>query len=493
MVAAVALVGGLASLTAAGCGDDGDGGAGGSGGTVCEGGVLDADGNCVAKCDPAKCVAGNVCAENACRLPCDAHSECYPGTQACVPALEDDTGRVVHVCKETGRVAAPAGGFPYGTYGTACFFGEADCATQLACPNGLECDPTACPDCELALDLCPNEDGTGCNLGRCASSGEACVFNTCDCASEGTPFTCITAGEGDAEAYCTHHDCSDDSQCPSGFFCGETRDRREICGTMKGNSNFCGGETVEPCVDPSEFNAGGAELFEGSLCLLRKTCLERESCIPCNHNLDCSWSEAQVCTQHAGGNACARICAGPADCLADEDCLPYNPAALAGEGPGFCADAPGVPCALDADCAGGTCLPIAGTCAAHPRFDCAQDGDCPLPGDVCTPRSVCVPKSGACDASDAPADKFCFHCTKDTDCGGPETTMGCLEVSSGGARACLDLSFPNACTSDADCPLSPSGNPGECLDEAEGVEPGSSAYQKCYFPFDDVAERFSCW
>jgi hypothetical protein len=497
MVAAAAFVGALASVSAVGCGDDVQG-TGGSGGAICDGGVFDEDGNCVAKCDPAKCVEGNVCADNACRLPCDGHSECFPGSQACVPAIEDDTGRVINVCKDTGRLAAPAGAYPQGTYGTSCFFGEADCAVQLGCPNGLECDPNSCADCEIAADLCPTEDGVGCNFGRCASTGELCVYNTCNCAlvsdgGEATPFTCISAGEGDAEGYCTHHDCSDDTQCPSGFLCSETRDPREICGTMKGNSNVCGGESLEDCVEPGQFNANGAEFFEGSLCLLRKTCLERESCSPCEHNLDCSWSEAQVCTQHAGANVCARVCTGAGDCLADEDCVPYNPAALVGEMPGFCAGAPGVPCALNEDCEGGSCLPVAGTCEASPRFDCAQDADCPTEGDVCAPRSVCVPKSGACDASDAAGDKFCFHCTKDSDCGGPETTMGCTEVSSGGVRACLDLSFSTACTVDADCPLAPSGKPGECLDEAEGVDPGSSLYQKCYFPFDDVEERFTCW
>jgi hypothetical protein len=104
-----------------------------------------------------------------------------------------------------------------------------------------------------------------------------------------------------------------------------------------------------------------------------------------------------------------------------------------------------------------------------------------------------VPASGACDASDAPGDKFCYHCTKDSDCGGPETTMACLEVSSGGEYGCYDLSFSTPCTVDTDCPMSPSGAHGECLDEAEGVDPGSNAYQKCYVPFNDAEGRFSCW
>jgi len=496
MVTAAAFVVGLGSAGATGCGDEvsGAGGGGGGGNIVCDGGVIDDQGNCVAKCDPAKCIEGNICANNACRLPCDTHAECYPGSQACVPALEDDTGRLVNVCENVGRVAAPLGAYPQGTYATTCFFGEQECSAQIACPNGLECDPNSCADCELDMDACPNEDGTGCNQGKCASTGEICIFNTCDIA-ECTPFTCITAGEGDAEAYCTHHDCADDSACPAGFTCGETRDPRQICNTMKGNTALCGGPTMDPCVDPSQFNAGGAQLYEGSLCLLRKTCLERGDCAPCDHNLDCSFSDAQVCTQHAGSNVCARICTGPGDCLPDEICSPYDPAALnGGQYPGFCAEAPGVPCALNKDCASESCLPIVGTCGLSPRFDCAQDGDCPTEGDTCQPRSVCVPASGACDASDAPGDKFCFHCTKDSDCGDASSNLACVVVS-GSESACLALPIADGpdCTVDDDCPTSPSGAHGECLDEPEGVDPGTDVYHKCYFPFDDVAGRFSCW
>ena len=58
----------FSAIGVAGCGDDegegtGGSGQGGSGGIICEGGIVDEDGNCIAKCDPAKCVANNVCAD----------------------------------------------------------------------------------------------------------------------------------------------------------------------------------------------------------------------------------------------------------------------------------------------------------------------------------------------------------------------------------------------------------------------------------------------
>jgi hypothetical protein len=488
---AVALLA-VAAMSATGCGDDGGTtGGGGSGGTICDGGVFDADGNCVAKCDPSKCLEGNTCVSNQCRFICDGHPECYPGSQACVASLEDDTGKLVNVCQDIGRLAGPVGGFPQGTYGTSCFFGESDCAVQTACPNGLECDPASCADCGLAADLCPNEDGSGCNLGRCASSGELCIFNTC-AAAECTPFTCLTAGEGDAEAYCTHHDCDDDSECPAGFFCGETRDPHEICGVMppKGNNGLCG-ETPDACIDPSSFTANGAQYFEGSQCLLRKTCRIRNECEACSENLDCSYGSGWACTQHSGTAVCAAFCTNDSECLRDESCVAYNPAALLGERAGFCQDAPGVPCGLNDDCAGQVCSPIVGTCGQSPRFDCSQDADCPIVGDSCQARSVCVPKAGECSPAAPPAEPFCQHCTKDSDCGGVGSTYVCNEF--GGSLSCFDAGFSTPCMVDADCPVSPSGLPGECLDEAEGVQPTSSVYQTCYVPFVSDTIGFSCW
>ncbi|MCA9623065.1 MAG: hypothetical protein KC731_28800, partial [Myxococcales bacterium] len=330
-----------------------------------------------------------------------------------------------------------------------------------------------------------------CNVGRCAATGALCVLNTCSPA-ECTPFTCITAGEGDAEAYCTHHDCDDDSECPSGFFCGETRDPRDVCNTTKGSANLCGDNVADPCLDPASFMDNGAQFFEGSVCLLRKTCLKREDCNPCTTNLDCSWGQAQVCTTHAGANVCARLCTGAADCKKDETCAPYAAATLGSDKTGFCQDTPGVACGSAEDCGGGACLPVTGTCAQAPGFDCAQDADCVTAGDVCVPRSVCVPSSGACDASDAPGDKFCFHCTKDSDCGDASSSMACVDAGRG-QLACLDLAFSTSCMADTDCPAAPSGLRGECLDEQEGVSPSSSVYHRCYFPFDDGEQAFTCW
>jgi hypothetical protein len=70
--------------------------------------------------------------------------------------------------------------------------------------------------------------------------------------------------------------------------------------------------------------------------------------------------------------------------------------------------------------------------------------------------------------------------------------MGCASLS-GGMRACFDFSFPDTCTSDADCPAAPGGRRGSCLDEDQGVPPSDPLYHRCYLPYTAADNKTSCW
>lgn len=149
------------------------------------------------------------------------------------------------------------------------------------------------------------------------------------------------------------------------------------------------------------------------------------------------------------------------------------------------------PCATNVDCAdaGMTCTGVGGgTFCAKP---CAGDAECP-PDFRCSEESLCVPRSGSCQPPQT--ENFCFNCLDDLDCGpsGPDGTVACLELRAG-QRGCVDLSFPDACLTDDDCPTSPSGLHGECLDEEDGVLPGDPGYQRCFAPFDATVLDFQCW
>jgi hypothetical protein len=453
--------------------------------------VLD-DGSCEAKCEPDKCIEGNVCAGNRCRLVCDTHDDCFFGTQECAVVTNDSSGAPVSVCVENGRQPVMVNGFPEGGFGFGCPFGESQC-TATACPNGLECDLNACPDCARDTGACKAAGRAlgvadlnafvdqHCNIGRCGD-GSACTFNTC-APNECTAMTCITKGEGDAEAYCTHNDCVDDSGCPSGYYCGATRDPRDICGPtcnagacsddgdpcqgdgdcQKGNNGICG-QTTEPCLDPSQFNANGASFFEGSICLLRRTCLKRNECARCESHVDCSRGLGDVCTEAGADKVCARFCADDTDCRSDQACQP----ALVGGNHQF-------------------------TCKASPRVACGSPADCPALADgnpdECVPRFACVPRSGSCFGGG-----FCSHCLDDTDCGDASTRSACVSVTDG-QNACYDFGAPSTCAtgSDSECPQSPGGAFGECLDEGEQVSSSSPSYRTCWFPFDDADSRFTCF
>jgi hypothetical protein len=252
-----------------------------------------------------------------------------------------------------------------------------------------------------------------------AGIGTPCPFGT-ECPASAP--ACVSKGEGDATAYCSIHDCDADSDCPGGFYCGITRDPHELCGSNppKGDNNQCG-QTTEPCIDPA---TDPTSIFEGSICLLRRTCLYRGPCVPCVSDADCSGQTAQKCVLISGQSHCARACADDGDCLDDQSCS----------------------------------------------------------------LGACLPKFGACTGTG----QFCEPCIDDEDCGDASGSMGCAELS-GGQRACFDFSFSTSCADDLDCPTSPSGKHGACLDESLGVDSSSSLYHRCYLPFDAVSNQFSCW
>lgn len=147
------------------------------------------------------------------------------------------------------------------------------------------------------------------------------------------------------------------------------------------------------------------------------------------------------------------------------------------------------PCTTNLDCSSAfgakDCVDVGGgdmRCADQ----CADEDDCDLDKDCVSGH--CLPRFGACVG----AGGFCEPCLNDLDCGEPGSSKVCTELS-GGMHACFDLAFPDTCDTDADCPESPSGENGTCLDEGEGLTPGDSVYKRCYLPIDAASNKTSCW
>lgn len=427
---------------------------------TCVGGYVTAAGACVAACDPSKCVDGNVCVENQCRLQCDTHGACTPNSQLCSPA-KTDAGAAVSVCLENGH-NVPSTGVGQGK---PCPFGQGDCTTTV-CPNGLECDAMACGGSPAACikDVVACAGKENCNIGQCSGKDKTrCTVTTC-AATECKALSCLSSGEGDATAFCTATDCSSDEACGSGFFCGLVHDPHDRCGEtctngkcasgqactkdgncQLGNNAFCG-KTLEPCIDLATKPAGST--YEaGTRCLMHKQCLRRGPCAPCKENLDCAGTSADLCVTIGASKGCAQFCASDDNCTSSE-----------------------------------ACTPAGSTCAASPTAGCTTAADCPTKDDQCVPRSVCVPRSpGGCRAENVTGSKFCYTCTTDLDCGPVDSNWICNTLS-GGERACFDLGSSSTCAKDADCPKSPGGKPGACLDENDGVGPTDPNFHQCYFP-----------
>ena len=314
--------------------------------------------------------------------------------------------------------------------GTACPMGT-ECDGLAACPDGRACDLTQCGGgaCTQDAKACAVGDAgvdPKCTVGKC-DDGTVCTVLPCP-AADCKPLACLTGGSADTTAFCTRRDCKKDADCAPGFYCGSEPDPHEICGSepKKGNNGYCG-KTTEPCVAAADFESGGLVRFEGPICLERRVCLKRSACTPCEVDLDCSLQLDHKCVKTGPDKRCLKACSKESDCT-----------------PGF-------------NCVEGACAPAG------------------LASTGCVATGI-----------------FCAPCRADEDCAtvGGTPRLGCASVNGAGEKACFDPSFSTKCTTDADCPTSPTGKHGRCLGEAEDLTPADDVYHTCYFPFG--ADRFSC-
>jgi hypothetical protein len=387
---------------------------------------------CEELCDPSKCMnPGNVCVDNHCELPCMSQLDCAQPGQNCVAATTDGAdGGSINICQPNGR--APIG--------KPCPLGS-ECKGLMACPDGSNCDFTQCGGQTCTPDpLCAVDAGTPCVTGTCPDMSpctvQGCTMDQCK------PLLCLSAGAGDANAYCTMQDCQTDANCPGGFACDKVRDAHPICGapasklpglcgisctaaaacvTAYGtgstcaSSMFCEGACVMA-------NAPGTTYAQGPYCTFRNECRMRKLCEPCTTDIDCSLVPGNHCTAIGSAN--------------------------------FCLNA----CKTDADCGNG--------------FKCNG--------------SACVPRAGSCTGSKT----FCEPCHDDTECG---SGLYCSRESSGVERICVSPIGTIMCMTDADCPKSPSGLHGKCMDETVQSTPGDGIYHTCWLPYVSGSSRFECW
>lgn len=346
---------------------------------------------------------------------------------------------------------------------TAC--GE-DCEGGVIIDGKCEgkCDPKSCVEgntcvenrcklvCDSHLDCTPEEQ-------ECipAETDEGKAVNVCE-------FT--TKSKAMAKACPIGDECDEDFACPDGTPCGASLEEGDAtCSEAECRALHCvttgEGDTEAYCTTfdckTDDDCAGG--MFCSVARIPNKICgTDKGVDEPCIE--PSSFTENGQTIQEGPETALRNVCKIAnqcAPCDAKQDCsLVANQACVNLGGEKRCA----------------------GTCVGD--SECASDQMCA--------SNYCVPRFGTCVG----AGKFCDPCLSDLDCGGG--TMACRTLGSNevvGTKACFDSSFPDDCTTDSDCPMSPGGRRGECLDEAEGVDSSSAAYHKCYFPF--FSGRFTCW
>ena len=385
---------------------------------------------CEGLCSSAACAnPGNVCVNNLCALQCKADADCPLG-QDCLAATPDGSTTATTTCQNNGRSAI----------GFKCPEGN-ECAKQApSCPDGSNCDFTQCGGNTCSPDPVACGSDAKCTIGLCDDSTpctvQGCTMDKCKA------LVCLSAGVGDAEAYCTLQDCTGDANCPGGYACDKVRDSHPICGAAASKlpglcgiscttaaacvtaygagstctSGFCEG----PCV---KANAGdGTTYAPGPFCTFRNQCRVRRLCDPCTTDLDCSVVQATHCSTQGGSKFCASDCATDTDCSAGYQC----------------------------------------------------------------PSGECSPRAGSCTGKKT----FCEPChTDDTECG---AGLYCSRESSL-ERVCVAPIGTINCTSDAQCPKAASGLNGKCMDATVESQPGDGVYHTCWLPYFQSIDSFQCW
>ncbi|MFH1532647.1 MAG: hypothetical protein ABIK09_18125 [Pseudomonadota bacterium] len=315
--------------------------------------------------------------------------------------------------------------------GYECLATPCTCACE-ACPDGEECPPCECPDCEAAGECFPQVDDMECVSDEDCPEGLECMLM-------GSSSSCACAD-------CAPGEECEPCECPEEEFFG-----------------YCD-EPYDPWDDFGDVVAGACE--SDADCPVEFLCLEIET--PC-------WDDMPTCAPCA----CAGCDPDDPDCTEEPDCeCPEcpDPEPCEEETALMCVFSP-TECTVDADCidgfecvemeecwGGGGC--VCGSCvcpdcpdgAECPPCDCPEEVECECDGEEewveeCEVIiAICLPKEVPCEAdSDCPADSVCMEDSQGTDCACPPC-------------ACPDCADGQDC--ECDCP------PCEC-GEGDDEDPGA--------------------
>jgi hypothetical protein len=319
------------------------------------------------------------------------------------------------------------------------------CTSLLDCPSGQACSPATVdsPDAGASDAASDAADGPGSMINVCTDQGKAGIGTKCPFGTECTALLACPDGSACTAQNCAMSDCKALSCLSTG-----AGDADAYCTLLDCHADSDCGAGYYCAIERDPHQICGQPAPDPNLCGTTT-----DPCVTLSMNAanGTTYTQGPFCTER---NVCVqRTQCDP--CTTDIDCslTPSTQCVTSGSS-GFCA------------------------------FDCNSDADC-VGGFGCT-SGACVPRDGTCAAS---AGTFCESCRSDNDCA---AGFQCVESESGGERICYKSGI--ACQSiNSQCPKSPSGENGQCLDATVLVDPGDQGYDTCYLPYIAATDRFGCW
>lgn len=347
-------------------------------------------------------------------------------------------------------------------------FSMAGCSTET-CVGGIvkngkcegKCDPAKCQAGNTCVD---NRCELQCTkLSDCIAGQQACVAKTND-AKQAVTVCEYTLKSGNIGASCPlGTECDAFMACPDG--------------------SDCGPDVTKPNCDASQcrpLHCIGGGVGDADAYCANVDCSADKDCAP---GYACSVIRLpqKICGTQKGTTD---PCLDPADFNADGATFSEGPTSLLRKA---CRKRSSCyTCTNDDDCSlypGQSCVTVGAdnVCATG----CASNSDCEK--DKMCAGGFCIPKTGSCTGSG----QFCEPCNTDLDCAAGGPTVACVGAS-GNQKACFDTTAVK-CTTDANCPTSPGGRHGKCLDASVGLSAGDPGYHTCYLPYQSTTNKFQCF
>jgi hypothetical protein len=326
------------------------------------------------------------------------------------------------------------------------------CNSDEDCESGQRC-PIAGALC-VARDYC--DDSIRCESGlHCAQA--RCVANECSYATAATDchgFVCDTG--------VCRSSCAQSSDCVDSFHCDANacvpgaplRDGQACSKAAECSSGTC-------CAKPS-----------GAVCASSCPAVPDDSCTT---GQDCL--SGICCPRFAGNPACSsEPCAPLPECLGDTDCR-FGKVCVTQK----CEDPPppklpGEACKIGTECASGSCVADVCRGTAGEHEDCTIDADCEA-------RRLCCKSTSDDESYCGELDRGCAGSIGDA-C---ESDFQCIDGD-------CNVDFcSKACTSNAECGVSPWGVPNACETNGLGAKicfPGCTTTEQCS---DNISSTLECY